>query len=578
LPDPDLAEWNRVLTDIVNRFLLNEWNSPQWLDSSTGHTTNVVVHKYQGNTQRRLQDTFGAWEVLLGVYLQLGSIHQNNISHMLCGDGVTHPAWVLLLNPLAGLYDNETHLFGWMVRPPTNLNVDYSATAYAEILLFMMGMVPGTATIAFPVEELNYEYIRDIDCRTFHLNLSARTATVPVSNAGNLTFQYGISPVTCTFAKSGVYQLSFSDSWNIVTNVRCLSALPGNVVYYNKAPLYDVTIAAHCVAQDTDVSVSVMMDGIPTGVTTPYTFTDLTGIHSFMVATNDTHGDPFSRWDTGFTDTTITVNCGGVYRAIYGSPSYDVTIKAHCVDDGTELNVSLALDGSPPTFVTPSTFTDLSGIHAFAVPAADPDGHPFKRWSTGETNTTIVALTDQTYVAYYGTSPLHAVAVTDVSPLKVIVGWNLTMSINVTVIDVGEYSESFNVSVWVNSTFAISQAVSLGSGDTRTVTLTWTTEGFDYGNYIIGAAVDVVQGETDTSDNDQTCPVLIHIGVPGDISGPTSGLLDGICNMRDISVLCSRFSRGPDNSDWDPNLDINDDGVVDMRDISIACLHFAEIE
>jgi hypothetical protein len=143
---------------------------------------------------------------------------------------------------------------------------------------------------------------------------------------------------------------------------------------------------------------------------------------------------------------------------------------------------------------------------------------------------------------------------------------------------VGEYSESFNVSVWVNSTFAISQAVSLGSGDTRTVTLTWTTAGFDYGNYIIGAAVDVVQGETDTSDNDQTCPVLIHIGVPGDISGPTSGFLDGICNMRDISVLCSRFSRGPDNSDWDPNLDINDDGVVDMRDISIACLHFAEIE
>jgi len=50
---------------------------------------------------------------------------------------------------------------------------------------------------------------------------------------------------------------------------------------------------------------------------------------------------------------------------------------------------------------TPHDFAGLKGTHLFTVPDTDPNGHPFRRWSTGEASTTITVTTDGTYTAYY---------------------------------------------------------------------------------------------------------------------------------------------------------------------------------
>jgi len=323
----NLANWTDVITDIGNRFLSSEWTSAQW-------SYNVVVHGANSygsypNNQLRLQNTLGAWQVFLGTYLQLNNTYENNMKDMLLGNVNTQQAWQLLLQNsvsnigLHGLFNSTADMFSWSsaVNGYTFAN-DPVATAYGEILMWMMGLVPVNTTVAFPLEELNYEYIQEIDPQMFQFNLTNQTVTIPVSDAGTMMFQYGTSPVTCNFNQSGVWQLIFSNSWNLITNVTYVSALPTNRIYFIQTSTpppttYDVTVNAYSVTEGKDVNVDITMDGSPTGYTTPYTFTDLNGTHTFEVPDYDTNGHPFILWSTGQANTTITVSSGGTYVAYY---------------------------------------------------------------------------------------------------------------------------------------------------------------------------------------------------------------------------------------------------------------------
>ena len=234
---PSLNNYSRVLTDIENRFLSNKWNSYQWLaqilvGSNLINTTEyVVVHEFVGNSETRLENTLGAWQALLGAYLQMNTTYQNNIVDMLSGNTTSNiqPAWSLLLN--ASFYNSSTKQFASGSSSP---NFNAGSTALGEVTLFQMGIVPSTSTVAFPLEELGYEYTDDIDpvLLVFNLNSTARQVTVPVVQAGTITFQYGESPITYNFTSSGVYLISFTSSWNMISNVTYESALPSNLIYF----------------------------------------------------------------------------------------------------------------------------------------------------------------------------------------------------------------------------------------------------------------------------------------------------------------------------------------------------------
>ena len=161
---------------------------------------------------------------------------------------------------------------------------------------------------------------------------------------------------------------------------------------------------------------------------------------------------------------------------------------------------------------------------------------------------------------------IHDIAVTDVAPSKTVVGQGFTLSINVTVTNQGNYSETFNVNAYANTTIIDAPInITLPSGNSTTITFTWDTTSFAYGNYTISAVADTVPGETDTADNTYTNGIIM-ITIPGDING------DRTVDIYDAGQISAHwhsppFPDGP--LGYDPYADINNDGKINILDVAI---------
>jgi len=163
----------------------------------------------------------------------------------------------------------------------------------------------------------------------------------------------------------------------------------------------------------------------------------------------------------------------------------------------------------------------------------------------------------------------HDIAVTNVNPLKTIVGRGCTMNINVTVINQGAFAETFNLTLYVNTTSIETKEITLNNNASTTVTFTWNTSDFTKGNYTVWAYAWPVLGETDIDDNTFVDGTL-YIGIPGDLNA------DGVINILDAIVLSKAFGAKPSDSNWNPNADINDDNAINILDAIMLSKNFGK--
>jgi len=175
------------------------------------------------------------------------------------------------------------------------------------------------------------------------------------------------------------------------------------------------------------------------------------------------------------------------------------------------------------------------------------------------------------------TSPIgiHDVVVTNVTNSKFgcvpmpCVGQNLTVRVNVTVANQGNFTETFNVTAYANSTSIASQNVTLASGNSTVVAFIWGTTGFTKGNYTISAYAWPVPGETDTADNNMTDGMVL-VTLVGDVNG------DRKVRVDDILAVATAFGSNWGEPKYSPNLDINDDLKIRVDDVLAAATHFGQ--
>lgn len=99
--------------------------------------------------------------------------------------------------------------------------------------------------------------------------------------------------------------------------------------------------------------------------------------------------------------------------------------------------------------------------------------------------------------------PAHDIAITNVSPSTTSVRQGESLNIDVTVANLGDFDETFDVIVYANTTEIGTQTIiSLSSGDSTTLTFPWNTTGFALGEYTISAYANPALGETNIDNNE----------------------------------------------------------------------------
>jgi hypothetical protein len=175
---------------------------------------------------------------------------------------------------------------------------------------------------------------------------------------------------------------------------------------------------------------------------------------------------------------------------------------------------------------------------------------------------------------------VNDVAVTDIGPSKTVVGQGYSMSIDLTIENQGDYTETFNVTTYYEAIPINTIEVTLTKGNFTTITIPWNTTGVAKGNYTISAYATPVSGETDITENNFTDGWIV-IAMIGDITGP-DGWPDDICDMRDVGLVARYFGQtvphAPAKCDLTGLTTGVPDGVIDMRDVGLVARHFGETD
>jgi hypothetical protein len=268
-------------------------------------------------------------------------------------------------------------------------------------------------------------------------------------------------------------------------------------------------------------------------------------------------------WEWPWVSTNVTRNYNMMAKGMSGNPIENAELTLF------DKNSTLIWNGTTNSLGQANfdlTFTDNNYTNTLRLEAV-------KGNLSGVQNVTF--LSDTPVIVELG---LHDDAIASVVPLKTVVGQGFLVHVNVALVNRGNFTETFNVTVYANGTQVETEPVTLKNSTSTNMVLTLNTTGLAYGNYTISAVADAVPNEADTTNNNCTCNVAVHVGVPGDISGPTLGVYDGKCDLRDVSYLIIRFNSRPNSANWNPNVDINNDGTVNMRDVQIPVLNFNKHE
>ena len=148
------------------------------------------------------------------------------------------------------------------------------------------------------------------------------------------------------------------------------------------------------------------------------------------------------------------------------------------------------------------------------------------------------------------------------------IGRGFAAKINVTVGNIGQNTESFNVTVYANSTvIGAASVINLAPGGQQVIIFVWNTSTFTVGNYTITAYAEPVPGEMHVQDNTFNAGITM-VTIAGDING------DQIVDIYDAIILAGAFNTVPGNAKWNPNADIDCTGTVDIYDAIILAGHF----
>jgi parallel beta-helix repeat protein len=211
-------------------------------------------------------------------------------------------------------------------------------------------------------------------------------------------------------------------------------------------------------------------------------------------------------------------------------------------------------------------WSDFGGFDLFWGPYQNLTG------SDGINDTPFVINSDNVdHYPLISQSRVHDVAVLNVavSTDEPYVGW--IVDINVTVGNVGDFVESFNVTISVDENVIDDFVITdLPVAESVKLTLSWNTSGLAPSpDYFVKCEASAVSGESNLEDNVWLAGP-VHVKMMGDIDG------DGRVNIVDIASVAVSFYSKIGDSNYRASRDLNRDGVINIVDITLCAQNFGK--
>lgn len=170
--------------------------------------------------------------------------------------------------------------------------------------------------------------------------------------------------------------------------------------------------------------------------------------------------------------------------------------------------------------------------------------------------------------------PSHDIRITHITVLNASVHLDEVARINVTVLNEGTVTETFNIYVYADidptvigdeiTIFTASHSLNgAGNSEDRSFTfgVTWNTAGCSKVSYTISAYVQPVSGEGDTADNTRIDGTVLIKKMLGDVNG------DDKVDINDLILWRKAYGSKLLDSNYNGDCDFNVDGKVDIYDL-----------
>jgi len=160
------------------------------------------------------------------------------------------------------------------------------------------------------------------------------------------------------------------------------------------------------------------------------------------------------------------------------------------------------------------------------------------------------------------------IAVTDLKFQKTVTN-DTNVQINATVHNYGNYSTTFDVTLYYNETEIETQtATDLPPDSSQELSFVWDTTPIPKGNFTVKAYAHPVTGET-ILENNFLIGFIIET-ISGDVTGNYK------VDINDLYQFAKAYNTAMGDPKWNPNCDINNDGKINISDMFFAARNFGK--
>jgi hypothetical protein len=169
---------------------------------------------------------------------------------------------------------------------------------------------------------------------------------------------------------------------------------------------------------------------------------------------------------------------------------------------------------------------------------------------------------------------INDVAITDIepTPLKVYPGRIIT--VNVTAANLGNLTETFTVSAYVdgeNASLGTQTVTSLAPGANTTLAFYWNTTGQPMCSlHTLSANASFVPFEFNLTNNFLVGSIQAKIKLLGDINS------DGTVNLQDLVLMAAAYNTKVGDLKYNPEADFNNDGKINLVDLVTCALYYGQ--